>query len=367
LLSFQRGSRIARMKTRWIITLCVLGLITGCAKQEAPKKEQPAKSTIGSIVRLDPAVDAIIPQGAQVEKIASGYEWTEGPVWSHDGDLYFAAIHHNSIIKWTPGQGVSVFLHPSGYQGTKPYPGPEPGSNGMTLDKEGRLTVAGHARRDVYRLESFEPGAKLTVLCDRYQGKRLNSPNDLVYKSDGSLYFTDPPYGLPTQGDKDPLKELKFNGVYRLPDAASHKPGAPPDNRHLQLVIKDLTRPNGIAFSPDEKYLYIAVSDPQNMVWMRYDVLPNGLVANGKVFCKADPSEGPGGPDGIKVDEKGNLYGAGPGGIWIISPEGKHIGTIKLPERAANCAWGDADGKTLYITASTSVYRIKLSIPGVRP
>ncbi len=356
------------MKTRWIVPLCLLGLLSGCSQKEAPKKaEQPASSTIDSIVRLDPAIDAIIPQGAKVEKIATGYEWTEGPVWTHNGRLFFAAIHHNRIIEWVPGQGASVFLHPSGYQGTKPYPGPEPGSNGMTIDKEGRLTVAGHARRDIFRLESLEPGAKLTVLCDRYQGKRLNSPNDLVYKSDGSLYFTDPPYGLPTQGDKDPLKELPFNGVYRLANATSHKPGAPPDNSHLQLVIKDLTRPNGIAFSPDEKYLYIAVSDPQNPVWMRYDVKPNGMVDNGEVFCKADSSEGPGGPDGIKVDKKGNLYGAGPGGIWIISPEGKHIGTIRIPERVANCAWGGPDFKTLYVTASTSVYSINLNIPGVRP
>ena len=356
------------MKTRWIVPLCLLGLLTGCTQKEAPKKaEQPASSIIDSIVRLDPAIDAIIPQGAKVEKIATGYEWTEGPVWTHNGRLFFAAIHHNRIIEWVPGKGVSVFLHPSGYQGTKPYPGPEPGSNGMTIDKDGRLTVAGHARRDIFRLESLVPGAKLTVLCDRYQGKRLNSPNDLVYKSDGSLYFTDPPYGLPTQGDKDPLKELPFNGVYRLANATSHKPGAPPDNSHLQLVIKDLTRPNGIAFSPDEKYLYIGVSDPQNPVWMRYDVKPNGMVDNGEVFCKADPSEGPGGPDGIKVDEKGNLYGAGPGGIWIISPEGKHIGTIRIPERVANCAWGGLDFKTLYVTASTSIYSINLRIPGVRP
>jgi gluconolactonase len=356
------------MKMRWVVTLCLLGLITGCSQQEAPKKaEQSASSTIGPIARLDPAIDAIIPQGAAVEKIAGGYEWTEGPIWTHDGDLFFAGIHKNSINKWVPGQGASVFLHPSGYLGTKPYPGPEPGSNGMTLDKQGRLVVAGHAQRDVYRFESLEPGAKLTVLCDSYQGKRLSSPNDLVYKSDGSLYFTDPPYGLPSQSDNDPLKKLPFNGVYRLPGAASHKPGAPPDNRHLQLLIKDLTRPNGIAFSPDEKFLYIAVSDPANMVWMRYDVKPDGTVANGKVFCKAESSQGVGTPDGIKVDEKGNLYGAGPGGIWIISPEGKHIGTINLPERAANCNWGDADGKTLYMTASTSVYRIKLSIAGVRP
>ena len=355
------------MKTRWLVSLCLLGLLTGCSQKQASKKaEQPASPTLGSLVRPAPAVNAIIPQGAKVEKVVSGYEWTEGPVWA-GGALYFAAIHHNSIIRWVPGQGASVFLHPSGYQGAKKYPGPEPGSNGMTVDKDGRLTVAGHARREIFRLESLKPGAKLTVLCDSYHGKRLNSPNDLVYKSDGSLYFTDPPYGLPTQGDKDPLKQLPFNGVYRLPDATAHKPGAPPDNRHLQLVIKNLTRPNGIAFSPDEKYLYVSNSDPKDLVWMLYDVKPNGMVTNGEVFCRADTSQGVGGPDGIKVDEKGKIYGAGPGGIWIISPEGKHIGTIKIPERVANCAWGGADWKTLYVTASTSVYRINLNIPGEKP
>ena len=322
----------------------------------------------GTIERLDPGLDAIAPANAPLEKVTDGFKWTDGPVWIHAGYLLFAEIPSNRIMKWVPGaKEATLFLHPSGYQGSAPYGGPEPGSNGMTLDKDGRLTVAGHARRMIYRLESPSPHAELTVLAERYQGKRLNSPNDLVYRSDGSLYFTDPPYGLRTQSDKDPQKELSFNGVCRIPDAASHPAGAPPDDARLQLIIKDLTRPNGIAFSPDEKYLYIAVSDPDHMVWMRYDVKRDGSVANGMVFCKASSSQGVGSPDGIKVDQEGNLYGSGPGGLWIISPEGKHIGTIKLPERAANCAWGDADGKTLYITASSSVYRIQLKIPGVRP
>ena len=355
------------MKTRLMISIFLVVIALGCSRAEKQEPAQKPAETFGSIERLDPALDAIVPPNAKVEKVTGGFEWTEGPVWSHSGDLFFAAIHHNSIIEWVPGQGASVFLHPSGYQGSKPYPGPEPGSNGMTIDKDGRLTVAGHARREIYRLESLEPGAKLTVLCDSYQGKRLSSPNDLVYKSDGSLYFTDPPYGLPTQGDKDPLKELPFNGVYRLPNATSHKPGAPPDNRHLQLVITDLTRPNGIAFSPDEKVLYIGVSDPARKVWMRYDVNRDGTVKNGRVFFDATSAKGDGGPDGIKVDEKGNLYGAGPGGLWIFSPQGRHLGTVKIPERMANLAWGGADGKTLYITASSSIYRIRLKIPGVRP
>jgi gluconolactonase len=355
------------MKTRWLLGVCLLGVLTGCSPRETQKKaEQPRPAeTIGSIERLDPALDALVPADAKVEKVVGGFKWTEGPVWMPAGYLLFAEIPSNRIMKWTPGGAATTFLYPSGYQGAASYKGPESGSNGMTLDSDGRLTVAGHARRDVYRLESLEPGAKLTVLADRYHGKRLNSPNDLVYRSDGSLYFTDPPYGLPTQSDHDPLKELAFNGVYRLPGAARHPAGAPPDNRKLQLIIKDLTRPNGIAFSPDEKYLYIAVSDPDHMAWMRYDVQPDGAVAHGAVFCTASASQGVGTPDGIKVDREGNLYGAGPGGLWIISPQGKHIGTVKLPERVSNCNWGDADGRTLYITASTSVYRIRLEIPGL--
>jgi gluconolactonase len=321
----------------------------------------------GSVARLDPALDSIVPQNARLEKLTDGFKWTEGPVWTHAGFLLFAEIPSNRIMKWTPTGQVSVFMHGMGYSGAKPFGGPEPGTNGMTLDPQGRLTIAGHARRDVFRLESLSSTAKVTVLAERFEGKRLNSPNDLVYARDGSLYFTDPPYGLPTQSDNDPQKELPFNGVFRIPGAASHPAGAPPDDAHLQLVIKDLTRPNGIAFSPDGKILYIAVSDPHHKVWMRYDIQSDGSVANGRVLLDATSSKEPGGPDGIKVDQAGNLYGAGPGGIWMISPAGKHLGTIELPEVAANCNWGDADGKTLYITASTSLYRMRLKIPGVRP
>ena len=189
----------------------------------------------------------------------------------------------------------------------------------------------------------------------------------MVYRSDGSLYFTDPPYGLPTQGDKDPLKELAFNGVYRIPKALTRPPGAPPDDARLGLLIKDLTRPNGIAFSPDEKHLYIAVSDPDHKVWMRYDVQKDGSVTNGKVFYDATSDKADGLPDGMKLDQKGNIYSAAPGGVYIISPEGKHLGTIKMPEKTANLNWGGTDSRTLYITASTSLYRIRLEIPGVRP
>lgn len=333
-------------------SLATIALVAGAAAQ--------------NIERLDPAANKIIPENARLERVATGFnKWTEGPVWTRSGDLLFAVIPANSIEKWTPGGRASVFMHPSGYIGKEPYKGPEPGSNGMTLDAEGRLTVAGHARRNVWRLESMSPSAQITVLADSYRGKRLNSPNDLVYKSDGSLYFTDPPYGLGTQGDKDPDKQLQVNGVYRIPNAQRQKPGAEPDRDKLQLIISDLPRPNGIAFSPDEKTLY--VSDSGKRVWMRYDVTADGAVKGGSVLLDAAGDKTPGGPDGIKVDKAGNLYGAAPGGVWIISPGGKHIASIRVPEIVGNLAWGDKDGKSLYITASTSIYRIHLNSTGVMP
>lgn len=317
------------------------------------------------IQMLDPTLDHIVSADAKLERVANGFnKWTEGPVWTRDGTLLFAEIPANNIVQWSPAKGAVVFMHPSGYIGSEPYKGPEPGSNGMTLDADGRVSVAGHARRNVWRMESVDPKAQITVLADSYRGKKLNSPNDLVYKSDGSLYFTDPPYGLQTQSDADPQKELQVNGVYRLPGARQHKPGAAPDRDKLQLVIKDLARPNGLAFSPDEKFLYVAESGKKQ--WMRYRVQADGSLTDGILFLDASTDPAEGGPDGLRVDTEGNIYGSGPGGVWIISPQGKHIGTIKVPERVSNVAWGDKDGKTLYITASTSLYRIKLKVPGVR-
>lgn len=339
-------------------------------KPAAPKQAAHNTSTVAwsqplKVDRLDPAINKIIPAHAVLERVATGFHWLEGPVWANGG-LYFADITGNSIRKWTPGKGVSVVLHPSGYQGSGPYGGPEPGSNGMTIDPMGRLSVAGHARRIVFRLQPPDQHGTVTVLADRYEGKRLNSPNDLVYKSDGSLYFTDPPYGLRTQGDQDPKKELKVDGVYRIPHAAAQKQGAPPDRKDLELLVTNLPRPNGIAFSPDEKYLYVDNSEPKKQ-WLRYRVLPDGKLADGKVICDATGDKRIGGPDGMKVDREGNIYSAGPGGVWILSPTGKHLGTIVMPERTANMAWGGGDHKTLYITASTSVYRVRLMIAGVMP
>lgn len=319
-----------------------------------------------NIQKLDPALDQLIDANAAVERVATGFDkWTEGPVWTHAQWLMFAEIPANSIIQWRPGQKASVFLHPSGYKGSTPFTGPEPGSNGMTVDSEGRLTVAGHAQRNVWRMERLDPKATITILADSFESKPLNSPNDLVYKSDGSLYFTDPPYGLPTQSDKDPEKKLTVNGVYRIPGARDQRAGAPPDRARLQLLIKDLPRPNGIAFSPDEKVLYVSNSGPPK--WMRYSVQPDGTVSEGKVLFDASAEKGVGGPDGIKVDRQGNVWGSGPGGVWILSPAGKHLGTVPVPERVANMAWGDEDGNTLYIVASTSVYRIRTKVGGAKP
>jgi gluconolactonase len=304
----------------------------------------------------------IIPANAKLERVATGFTWTEGPVWVN-GSLFFADIPSNSIRRWTPGKGVSIFLQPSGYKGSAPYGGREPGSNGMTLDALGRLTVAGHAQRDVFRFESLNPEAVQTVLADRYQSQRLSSPNDLVYRSDGSLYFTDPPYGLRKQNDSDPEKDLQVNGVYRIPGAIAQKPGAPPARQDLQLLISDLPRPNGIAFSPGEKFLYVDNSEPKR-IWMRYRVLPDGTLADPTLFYDGSADPRPGGPDGMKVDVQGNIYSAGPGGVVVLSPEGKHLATLLIPERVGNLAWGGADRKTLYICASSSVYRVRLSIPG---
>jgi gluconolactonase len=308
-------------------------------------------SACAQVLRVDPAIDQIVPASPAIQKLAEGLVFTEGPVWIRQGYLLFSDVPSNVIYKWTGDSKVEVFRKPSGYNGTDAPAGAFIGSNGLTLDRQGRLTICEHGNGRVTRLEK---DGKLTVLADKYEGKRLNSPNDAVYKKDGALYFTDPPYGFVKQ-DEDPKKELKFNGVYRL---AGGK---------LQLVYRELTRPNGLAFSPDEKYLYVANSDPQRKIWMRFEVSSAGGLANGKVFYDVTNQTADGLPDGMKIDQKGNLYCSGPGGVWIFSPAGKHLGTIQPPETPANLAWGDADGKTLYITARKGLYRIMLQIPGIRP
>ena len=242
----------------------------------AQQSAQPAK-----VERLDKSIDKLIAPNATIEKVAGGYTWTEGPVWIKPGGyLLFADIPANSICKFVPGSGATLFMKPSGWAEKTPFGGKEPGSNGMTVDAQGRLTVAGHANRDVWRMETIDPKGAITILVSKYEGKRFNSPNDLVYRKDGSLYFTDPPYGLATQLDTDPKKELKVNGVYRL------------SNGKLQLLVSDLTRPNGIAFSPDQKFLYVDCSDPKQKIWMKYPVMADGTLGKGALFADAtsDPA-----------------------------------------------------------------------------
>jgi len=304
---------------------------------------------VESFLRVDPAFDSLVPAGAQIEKLAAGFAFTEGPLWRPQGSLWFSDVIGNVVRQWSPDGTVIEILRPGGYDGNSLPVGGFNGPNGMTADRDGAVVLCQHGNRRIVRITA---DGKISTVVDRYQGKRLNSPNDLVFHSDGSLYFTDPPYGLPRQ-DEDPAKELPFNGVYRFADGK------------LQLIIEDLHRPNGLAFSPDYKILYVANSERPKM-WMRYDVAANGTVRNGRVFADVDHSQEPGVPDGMKIDALGNMYAAGPGGVWVYSPAGAHLGTIKTPETPANCAWGD-DGKSLYITAVTGLYRVKLAVPGVPP
>lgn len=310
----------------------------------------PARMPV-EVRKVDPALHAIVPEDLHIERLAEGFLFTEGPVWVPEGYLLCSDPNANTIYRWTPGDGVSVFRPKSGYSGFDVAEYGQPGSNGLTLDAEGRLTINQHGNRRVIRIE--KTGA-VTVLADRYQGKRLNSPNDLVYRSDGTLYFTDPPFGLPKAFD-DPRKELPFSGVYSL-----HR-------GKLQLIATDLEGPNGVALSADERYLYVTNWDPKKKIVMRYRANPDGTLADGTVFFDMTGAPGEDALDGIKVDVQGNLYVSGPGGLWILSPEGRHLGTIVGPEHPHNLAWGDEDGRTLYLTAQTGLYRVRLKIPGVRP
>jgi gluconolactonase len=308
-------------------------------------------SRFGAIDRLDPRFDQLIPSDAKLEKLAEGFDWSEGPVWVRDGGyLLFSDIPRNSVMKWQPGAGVSLYLKPSGYTGTGDW-GKEPGSNGLLLDSEGRLILCQHGDRRIARLEADR---SFKTLADRYQGKRLNSPNDGVYHSSGSLYFTDPPYGLPLNWD-DPHRELDFCGVYRLS----------PDGQ-LTLLTKEMTRPNGIGFSPDEKTLYVAQSDPAAALWKAFPVKDDGTLGASRVLrdVTSTVKTKPGLPDGLKVDKHGNLFATAPGGVHVLAPDGTHLGTIDTGERTANCGWGD-DGSTLYIMADMYICRIKTSTKGI--
>ncbi len=308
------------------------------------------------VQRLDPALQALVPRNAKLHKLAEGFLFTEGPVWVPDavgGHLLFSDPNANTIYKYDPrGAGaLSVFRRPSGYAGGDVAEYGQPGSNGLTLDRQGRLTIDEHGNRRVVRLEA---DGRETVLADRYRGRRLNSPNDLVYRSNGDLYFTDPPFGLPKVFD-DPRKETPWSGIYGL------------IRGKLELLATDLTGPNGIAFSPDEKVLYVGNWDEKRKVVMRYPVLADGTLGAGAVFFDLTPARGEDALDGVKVDVQGNVYVSGPGGLWIFAPDGRHLGTIVTPRHVHNMAWGDADGKTLYLCARSGLYRLRLNVAGVRP
>ena len=301
------------------------------------------------IIRLDPRLDQIVPTNAVLEKVAEGFNWAEGPAWNRVGGyLLFSDVPTNSIIKWKANEGASVFLKPSGYTGKEEFTGREPGSNGLTFDAEGRLVFCQHGDRRVGRIE--KDGSR-TTLADRYRGKRLNSPNDLVFKSNGDLYFTDPPFGLPKTFD-DPKKELPFQGVYRL-----SKDGK------LTLLTTEVKAPNGIAFSPDEKKLYVA--DSARALWFVFEVKADGTLSAGRVFFDGtEEAKGrPGVVDSLKVDENGNVFGAAPGGLFVIAPDGSLLGRFDLGTPTGNCAWGE-DGSTLFITSNSVLYRIRLSTKG---
>ena len=313
-------------------------------------EEKKTYPTMGKIERIDPRFDELIAGDAVLEKLAEGFEWSEGPVWIPSrGCVLFSDIPRNSVMKWSQTEGLSVFMKPSGYTGKDSRVG-EPGSNGLLLDSAGRLVLCQHGDRRVARVEK---DGRWTTLADRYRGKRFNSPNDAVFKSNGDLYFTDPPYGL-ANGADDPARELDFCGVYRLSTDGK-----------VTLLTDRMTRPNGIGFSPDEKTLYVAQSDPKRAVWMAFDVKQDGTLDSGRVFCDATPwlKTLRGLPDGLKVDVSGNLFATGPGGVNVFAPDGTLLGRVLTGQATANCCFGN-DGSVLYITADMYLCRIRTKTRG---
>jgi gluconolactonase len=312
-------------------------------------------ATLGRIERLDPAFDQLVDQGAVIELLAANkFVWAEGPVWDAAGKrVLFSDIPRNKIWEWSQTSGLKEFLEPSGYTGAATFTGREPGSNGLAFNKAGELVLCQHGDRRIAKWV----GGKFVTLADRYAGKRLNSPNDLAIRSNGDVYFTDPPYGLPKQTE-DPGRELDFQGVYRLSEKGE-----------VTLLTRELQRPNGLAFSPDEKTLYVANSDPARAVLMAFPVKLDGSLGDGKVFfdvTAAVSKQKPGLPDGLKVSADGTVWATGPGGVLVYSPQGKHLGTLATGVATANLAFGD-DGSTLYITADKNLVRVRTKVRGSAP
>jgi len=309
------------------------------------------RKTIGRIERQDARLDRLVPKDAVIEVLAEGFRWSEGPVWDEaEGRVLFSDVPNNVVHAWSEKEGLTSFLKPSGYTGPEGGEGREPGANGLAFDAKGRLILCQHGDRRISRLED----GKFVTLVDRFEGKRFNSPNDLVIAADGSIYFTDPPYGL-TKTFDDPGREIGWNGVYRLS----------PDGR-VSVLVKDLRAPNGIGLSPDGRTLYVAQSDPDRPVLMAYELTKDGTVSNGRVFFDTTPlrKNGPGGPDGLKVDHAANVFTTGPGGVVVLSPKGEYLGTIVTGVPTANCGFGD-DGSTLYITANDKLCRVRTTTKGL--
>lgn len=315
-----------------------------------------AQTPVGKIVRLDPALDALIPKNAQLQKVRGGFRFIEGPIWIKSGNyLLFSDLMQNCIFKWTPGglEGNVEVYRKNVYTGT--YPDAVMiGANGLALDPQGRIVAAEHGNRRISRMEK---DGTVTTVVDRYEGKRLNSPNDVVVKKNGDIYFTDP-IGLlrtyPENYADKPVMELGYNGLFRVTTAGK-----------VELLDKNIQYPNGLAFSPDEKKLYVASSRPDKY-WMVYDVNKDGSLSNGHKFFDGTKEKGDEVPDGMKVDRKGNIYATGLTGVIVFNPEGKRLGVIEGPEIIANLNFGDADGKTLYMTARTGLYRLRVNVSGAR-
>lgn len=301
----------------------------------------------------DARFEALIPADTKVEKIADDLKWSEGPIWvAARKSLYFSDIPRNVVMQWNAGKGVSVFLERSGYTGAAPFTGREPGSNGLTLDPQGRLTLCQHGDRRVSRREA---DGTMVPIATSFEGKKFNSPNDLTYDTQGNLYFTDPPYGLPGTFT-DPTKELPFQGVYRVSK----------DGR-VSLLTKELEAPNGLAFSPDYKTLYVANSQKENAIWKAYPVRADGSLDEGRTFADATKlyKDGDGVPDGLKVDVHGNVWATGPGGVFVYAPDGTLLGRILTGVPTANVAWGEEDNATLFITANHRVLRLRTKTRGM--
>jgi gluconolactonase len=349
--------RISRWTTTALLVFFTLG---ACQQTEQQRSEVTGAGNLNPHVeRFDPALDAIVPSEAAIEKVAEGFEFAEGPLWISMGGYLLLADNGLPVIhKWLPHSGVSAYINGADLDRTEPFVGGMPGAEALTLDPQGRLYVADDSHRRIAQVKD----GKLVTIADRYGGRRLNSPNDLVFKSDGSMYFTDPTDGL-ERTDADPHRELDFAGVFRLAPVGDSANRSRPEP---QLLTRALPHPNGIALSPDERFLYVSNADDVKKLWMRWELTPDGRLGRGGIFYDASRADGEGVPDGMKVDKRGNVFATGPGGLWIISPSGKPLGRIRFPQTPSNCAWG-GDGKTLYVTAEHALYRVQLAVEGVIP